>query len=136
MQLLSATMTLCLLFKPVVSAWCHNSFVDKYHLLLQMSTLPHLLFFYFSSVRILFPVVPMALLLCTEPNRAFVLLSEPVTCSLSFSLTQPPCISLLELTIEVHRETYMFASGTGVKRGVENKEQYWRRDTPHLNACL
>lgn len=95
--------------------------------------LPHLLFFYFSSVRILFPVVPMALLLCTEPNRAFVLLSVPVTCSLScslslylsLSLTPPPRISLLELTIEVQGETHVFASGRGVKRGAENKEQVW-----------
>lgn len=144
MQLLSATMSLCLLLRPVVSAWCHNSFVDKYYLLLQMSTLSHLLVFYFSWVRMLFLVVPMALLLCTKPNRALVLLSVPVTCSLSiftylslpFSPTEPPCISLLKLTIEAHGETCMFASGRGVKRGVENKEQDWQRDTPHLNACL
>lgn len=148
MQLLSAIMSLCLLLRPVVSAWCHNSFADKYYLLLQMSTLSHRLVFYFSWVRMLFPVVPMALLLCTKPNRALVLLSVPVTCSLScslylylslsppFSPAEPPCISLLKLTIEAHGETCMFASGRGVKRGVENKEQDWQRDTTHLNACL
>lgn len=110
---------------------------------------PHLLFFYFSSVRILFPVVPMALLLCTEPNRAFVLLSAPVTCSFSHSpslspslyLPLPPSLHLLvflffELTIEVQGETCVFATGRGVKRGAENKEQVCRRDSPHLNACL
>lgn len=88
----SATMRLCLLFKPVVSAWCHYSFVDKYYLLLHMSMWPHLLFFYFSSVRMLFPVVPMALLLCTKPNRACVILSVPVTSlflSLYLSLPHP-----------------------------------------------
>lgn len=138
----SATMSLCLLFEPAVTAWCHYSFADKYYLLLQMSMWPCLLFFYFSSVRMLFPVVPMALLLCTKPNRACVLLSVPVTCShscslfISLSLTPPPCISLLELTIEVHRETYMYTSGRGVKRGAENKEQDLRRGSLHLNACL
>lgn len=35
----------------------------------------------------------MALLYCTEPNRPFVLLSEPVTCSLSFFLALPPSLS-------------------------------------------
>lgn len=106
--------------------------------------LPYLLFFHFSPVRILFLAVPMALLLCTEPNRAFVLLSVPVTCSLSCSLslylspylTPPPRISLLQLTIEVQGETHMFATGRGVRRGVENKKQVWQRDSPHLNACL
>lgn len=49
-----------------------------------MSAVFRHLFFYFSS---LFFAVPMALLPCTEPHRVFVLLSEPVTCFLSFSLS-------------------------------------------------
>jgi len=46
----------------------------------------------------------------------------------------PSCISFLDLTIKV--QTCMFASGRGVKKGVENKEQVWRRVSLHLNACF
>lgn len=143
-QLPSVTMSLCLFFKPVIPPWCHNSFVDDYYLL-QMSMLPHLLLFYLSSVRMLFPAVPTALLLCTGPKKAFVLLSVPVTCSpscslpfsLSLSLPHPTSYHLFSGADNwSHGETCMFASGRGVKRGVENEEQDWRRGSLHLNACL
>lgn len=138
----SLSTSFCLLSKPLVQASHHNSFVDK-HYSQWMSMLPHLLCFYFSFVRILFPAVPMALLLRIRPNRAFVLLSEPVTCSLSLFLspihthTPPPHISLLKLTIEVQGEIHMFASGRGVKRGEERRRNRsgWGVSL-HLNACL
>lgn len=66
-----------------------------------MSMLQHLLFCYFSSVRILFPTVPMALLLCAELNRAFVLLPVAVTCFLSLSLALPLPLSLAHPTSSI-----------------------------------
>lgn len=42
---------------------------------------PRPLFCHFSPTGLLFPAVPVALLLRAEPNGAFVLLSAPVTCS-------------------------------------------------------
>lgn len=75
------------------------------------------IFLFFLSVWIFLHTVPTALLLGTEPNGAFLLLSA--TCHLfslslfhltSLALTPPPRISLLSLTTEVQRETYMFAS--------------------------
>lgn len=141
-QLPSATMSLCLLFKPVASTQHHNSFVDKCYLL-QMSMLPHLLFFYFSSVRILFLLSPWPCYSApsqTERSsfcqRLSPVLSLALSLFIALSLTPPPRVSLLELTIEVQGETHMFASGRGVKRGAGNKEQVWRRDSLHLNACL
>lgn len=119
-QLLSATMTLCLLFKPVASAWCHNSFVDKYHLLsIDVNVAPSFIFLFFFGKDVVpcCPHGPVTLHRAKQSVRPFVgarhLFSLFLYLSLSLSLTQPPCISLLELTIEVRRETYMFASGRG-----------------------
>lgn len=89
----------------------------------------------------------MALLLCcTEPNRAPVPLSVPVTYSSSLFLCflrrspspPPPSFSLQELTDEVCREGCMFASGRGIKkRGARRIRS--RTDggfSPHLSSCL
>lgn len=106
--------------------------------------LPYLLFSCFSSIGIILHALPTALLQRVEPNGAFVLLSEPVTCSpppssllLFICLCLSPLrIPPLKLTIEVRRERHGFPSGRGVKGGAENKLQVFRRDSPHLNAHL
>ena len=117
--------------------------------------LPHLFFFFFQFFllyEILFPIVPMVLLLFAEPNRAFVLLSAPVTCSLAGSLTLYLSLSLsLPLPPSPHLPVFFSSQADNwspggdshvcfgercKKGGAETKEQVWRRDSPHLNACL
>lgn len=94
-----------------------------------MSMLLHLLFFFCNGIVPYCPHGPVTVHGAKQRSsfcHLFSLLLSP----------PPPLPRISLLTIEVQRETYMFASGGGVRRGVENKEQFWRRDSLHLNVCL
>lgn len=116
---------------------------------------PRPLFCHFSPTGLLFPAVPVALLLCAEPNGAFVLLSAPVTCSppppilYRPSLRGPTCVcfSSLSLTMEVRwgvwggvvSGEWVFAPGRGAdvkERGTGVGNETWAHPDASLGCLL